>query len=55
MRISLGTKFHFEQTILNFWIKCAQEKYLWSKTERVNIVNEFHIFELVMVPNFSLN
>ena len=40
-------KFHIEQTIVNFWTKCAQEEYLWSKTERVNIISEFSIFELV--------
>ena len=29
-------------------------KYFWSKTEKVNITNEFCIFELVPVTNFSL-
>ena len=52
---SLCIKFHFEQTILNFWTKFAQERYLWSKTEKVNIIIEFRIFKLVLVPNFSLN
>ena len=53
--ISLCIKFHFEQTILNFWTKFAQERYLWSKTEKVNIIIEFRLFKLVLVPNFSLN
>ena len=47
IRISLCIKFHFEQTILNFWTKFAQERYLWSKTEKVNIIIEFRIFKLV--------
>ena len=55
IRISLCIKFHFEQTILNFWTKFAQERYLWSKTEKVNIIIEFRLFKLVLVPNFSLN
>ena len=42
-------------TILNFWTKFAQERYLWSKTEKVNIIIEFRLFKLVLVPNFSLN
>ena len=42
-------------TILSFWTKFAQEKYLWSKTEKVHIIIEFRIFKLVLVPNFSLN
>ena len=33
----------------------AQEGYLWSKTGKVNIIIEFRIFKLVLVPNFSLN
>ena len=55
IRISLCIKFHFEQTILNFWTKFAQERYLWSKTEKLNIIIEFCLFKLVLVPNFSLN
>ena len=55
IRISLCIKFHFEQAILNFWTKFAQERYLWSKAEKVNIIIEFCIFKLVLVPNFSLN
>ena len=52
--MSLCSKFHFEQTVLNFWTKFAQVRYLWSKTDKVNII-EFRIFKLVFVPNFSLN
>ena len=55
IRISLYIKFHFQQTILNFWNKFAQERYLWSKTEKLNIIIEFRLFKLVLVPNFSLN
>ena len=55
IRISLCIKFHFEQTILSFWTKFAQEGYLWPKTEKVDIIIESRIFELVLLPNFSLN
>ena len=55
IRISLCIKFHFEQAIWNFWTKFTQEIYLYSETEKVNIIIEFHIFELALVPNFSLN
>ena len=55
IRISLCIKFHFEQTVLNFWTKFSQERYLWSKAEKVNIIIEFRLFKLVLVPNFSLN
>ena len=54
IRISLCIKFHFEQIISNFWTKFTQERYLCSKTEKVNII-EFRLFKLVLVPNFSLN
>ena len=38
-----------------FLTKFAQERYLWSKTEKVNIIIEFCIFKSVLVPNFRLN
>ena len=53
--ISLGTKFHFKQSILNFGIKFAQKVYFRLKTKKVSINIEFSIFELVKVPDFSLN
>ena len=40
---------------LIFWIKFAQKGYFWSKIEKVDITNEFCIFELGYLPNFSLN
>ena len=51
----LATKFHLKLTILIFWTKFGQKGYFRSKTEKVNITIEFCIFELVQVPNFSLN
>ena len=50
--ISLDAKFHFKQTVLNFWTKFAQKRYFRSNTKNVNITIEFCIFEL---PNFNLN
>ena len=55
IRISLCIKFHFEQTILNFWTKLAQEGYLCSITQKVNIIIEFCLLKLVLMPNFSSN
>ena len=48
VRINLGTQFQIEQTILIFWTKLAQVEYIWSKTEKVIITNEFSIFDLVL-------
>ena len=40
---------------MNFWTKFAPKRYLWSKTEKVNIIIEFCSFKLVLVPNFKLS
>ena len=55
IRISLGTKFLLQLTILIFWTKFAQSRCFWSKTEKVYTTIEFYIFELVYVPNFRFN
>ena len=47
IRISLGTKFNFKQTILNIGTKFALKGYFRSKTKTVNISIEYCIFELV--------
>ena len=51
----LGAKFQPKLTILTFSSKFAQKWYFQSKTEKVNIAIEFWIFELVQMPDFSLN
>ena len=38
-----------------FWVKFAQKRYFRTKTEKVNIVIKFCIFELVSEPNFCLS
>ena len=38
-----------------FWNKFTQKWYFQSKTEKVNIIIEFCIFELVQVSIFNLN
>ena len=53
--ISLGTKFQVKQKIFSFWIKFAQKGYFWSKTEEMNVIIEFYIFELDQVSNFNLS
>ena len=53
--IGLSTKFQAKLSILIFWTKFAQKRYFWSKAEKVNIIIEFCVFELVYVPNFRLN
>ena len=55
MRISLGTKFQLKQTVLIFGIEFAQKWCFRSKAETVNTTIEFCGFELVYLPNFSLN
>ena len=55
IQIRVGTKFQFQLIILTFWTKFAKKGYFRSKTERVNIMIEFCMFELFYVPNFSLN
>ena len=35
--------------------KFPQERYLWSKTEKVNMIIEFPMFKLFLMPNFRLN
>ena len=47
-------KFHFEQTILSFWTKFTQKRYLWSKAEKLSIIIEMHVFKLVLVPNSTI-
>ena len=55
IRISQESKFWLKLSILIFLIKFTQKGYFWSKTKKVNTTNQFCIFELVSVPNFSLN
>ena len=53
--ISLDTIFQLRLTVLTFWKKFVQKGYFWSKTEKENVTIQFCVFELVYVPNFSLN
>ena len=55
IRISLGIKFHLRLTILTIWTKFAPKGHFRSKTEKVNSIIEFWIFELGQLPNFNLN
>ena len=55
IRISLGVKFQLKLTALIFWTKFALKGYFGSETEKVNITMEFCIFELILIPVFSLN
>ena len=52
---SLSTKFELKLSILIFWIKFVQKGYFQSTTNKMDTTIEFYIFELVQVPNFSLN
>ena len=54
IQISLCIEFHFEQTILNLWTKFSQEGCLCSKTEKVNIIIEFRIFQISLGTKFRL-
>ena len=55
LRISPGVKLQFKLTILNFGTKFAPKGYYQWKTEKLHITVKFCIFELVQVPNLSLN
>ena len=55
IRIKLGSKFQLEQKILIFWNNFLKKEYFQSKTEKLNISIGLFIFELVKVPDFSLN
>ena len=46
-QVSLGSKYELKLTVLIVWIKYAQKKYTWSKTEKVNSTIEFCIVELI--------
>ena len=50
IRISVGTKLQLSLTIMILRIEVAQKRYLWFKTEKVNMTIEFCIFELFLVP-----
>ena len=47
IRIILGTKFQLKLTILIYWTKFALKVCFQSKTEEVDTIIEFCIFELV--------
>ena len=55
--ISLGTKFHFQQTILNFWkfSDFPQKSFSNLKHETVNITINFCIFHLFWTSSFTTN
>ena len=55
MNMIVGNELKLTQTILNFGSKLAQVQNFLSKTGKVNMAIEFCIFELVWVPNLSLN
>ena len=52
--VSLGTKFHLDQTILLFWIKFAQKRYSRSKIGSLDITIIFRIFRIIYVPNLFI-
>ena len=55
IRVSLDTKFQLKLTILKFGTKFAQKRYFQLKAAKVHSTIEFCIFELVYLPNFTLN
>ena len=55
IRISLCNKFQLKLVTLIFWTKFVQKRYFQSTTNKRNTTIEFCIFELVQIPNFSLN
>ena len=55
LELDFVLNFTLNKKFLDFWNKFAQERYLWSKTEKVNIIIEFRLFKFALKPNFSLN
>ena len=53
IEISVATKFRPKQTLLDFWIKLTQKWYFRTKKMKIN--NEFYIFKLIYILNFTLN
>ena len=53
--ISLETKFYLNKAISNLWPKFAQKGYFRSKLEKVTIIIEFSIIELILNTSFNLN
>ena len=47
----VGTKFDLKLTILIFWTKFGQKGCFKFKREKVNIISEFCIFELVYITH----
>ena len=45
--MSLGTKYQLKLTILTFAAKLAQKEYFKSEKEKMKIITEFYIFDLV--------
>ena len=55
VRISLSTNFQLKLTIAIFWTKFAKQgSYFQSKTDKIDTIIKFCIFELVFVSNFTL-
>ena len=49
--MSLGTKFHFKQTVLNFWIKLIQKGYFRrEQKKRTSPLNS----EIILSTKFQL-
>ena len=56
IRISLGSKFQFQQTILIFLEQIYPPKYPFSQKQlKMKLTIESFILELIQVPNFNLN
>ena len=54
IQIGLGSKFHLQQFCFLEQI-CPKKESFRSKIEKMNVIIESFILELVQVPNFSLN
>ena len=52
IQISIGSKLQLKLTKIFFWTRFTQKRYFWSKTEKVNIIIEFCIFEFFWLSNF---
>ena len=52
--ISFSIKFHFKQTILDFEITFAQNRYFQQKTKKMHSTIQYCLLKLLWLPNFTL-
>ena len=55
IQISLGTKFHFKLSVLNFSIKLTQKLYFWAKKKKNENYDQILHIQINLDPKLSFN